>query len=404
MTAMKKLLPVLMLLAAATPAQAMSFGFDGYADLRLVFPESETSYLKGGLGKLRYGGGDTQFEFAGAVGQGHVLLTPEIMAIAVLRAEPEQRNFIDVLETYIRYRPVSTTAWRWSVKLGAFFPPFSLENSETGWNPYWTLTPSAINSWLGDELRTIGGEGALEWRNGSGTATFNAALFTRNDPAGVIIADRGWAMDDRPTGLFDHLREPDATLIAFGDTPPDTTPIFAEYDNRLGWYARAAWDDAMQWHVELARYDNRADPSAHHDDYFAWRTKFWSAGASYTLDEFTFLAQGMTGSTSIEPFEGFYSNTDFDAAYALAGWERGQWRLALRGDVFHTRNYTTHGAGRFGENGRALTFAASWFPTEWLRLTGEVLLIDSKRPERAIVAIAPQQTGTQTQLSVRIYF
>lgn len=401
---MKKILSILFLLAAAAPAHAMDFGFDGYADLRLVLPESETAYLKGGLGKLRYGGGNTKFEFAGAVGQGRVLLTPEIMAVAVVRAEPEQRNFLDVLETYVRYRPVSTTAWRWSVKLGAFFPPFSLENSELGWNPYWTLTPSAINSWLGDELRTIGGEGSLEWRSASGTATINAALFTRNDPAGVIMADRGWAMDDRPTGLFENFREPDATLIAFGDTPPDSTPIFAEYDNRLGWYARAAWDDAARWHVELARYDNLADPSAHQDDYFAWRTKFWSAGASYTLDEFTFLAQGMTGSTAIEPFAGFYSTTDFDSAYALAGWERDQWRLALRGDVFHTRNYTTFGAGFLGENGKALTFAASWFPKEWLRLTGEVLVIDSKRPERTVVGIAPQQTGTQTLLSVRIYF
>jgi hypothetical protein len=401
---MKKLLALLFLIATAAPAHAVTFGFDGSADLRLVMPESETAWLKGGLGKLRYGGGDTSVQFAGAIGQGHMLLAPEILAVAVVRVEPEQRRFLDVLEAYVRYRPVSTTAWRWSVKLGAFFPPFSLENSELGWNPYWTLTPSAINSWIGDELRTIGGEGSLEWRGDAGTATFNAALFTRNDPAGVILADRGWSMDDRPTGLFDHLREPDATLIALHADFPDDTPIFAEYDNRLGWYARAAWDDSMQWHVELARYDNRADPSAHEEDYFAWRTKFWSAGASWTLDEFTFLAQGMTGSTAIEPFEGFYSTTDFDAGYALIGWERGQWRLAARGDLFHTRNYTSFGAGHFGENGRALTFAASWFPEEWLRLTGEVLAIDSKRPERAIVGLAPEQTGTQTQLSVRIYF
>jgi len=25
-------------------------------------------------------------------------------------------------------------------------------------------------------------------------------------PAGTLLTDRGWALDDRPTGLLDHLR------------------------------------------------------------------------------------------------------------------------------------------------------------------------------------------------------
>lgn len=401
---MRKILFLFFLAVWAVPAQAMDFGFDGYGDLRIVAPGSETSWLKGGLGKLRYGDSDAGVKFAGAVGQGYALITPEVLAVGVVRVEPEQRRFFDVLEAYVRYRPVSTNAWRASLKLGAFFPPFSLENSELGWNPYWTLTPSAINSWIGDELRTIGGEGSLEYRSEDGTLTMTGALFTRNDPAGVIIADRGWSLDDRPTGLFDHLSEPDATLIALHADHPDDTPIFAEFDHRLGWYGGVSWDDSMQWHVELSRYDNRADPSAHQEDYFAWRTRFWSAGASYKTGEFTILSQAMTGDTAIEPFNDFYSITDFDSAYLLLGWERDNWRLAARGDVFHTRNHTTFGAGPFGENGRALTFAATWLPKDWLRLTGELLAVDSHRPERAITSVNPHQTEWQPQFSVRIYF
>ena len=52
-----------------------------------------------------------------------------------------------------RRRPVS-----WSVKAGAFFPTISLENDDLGWTSPYTLTPSAINSWIGEELRTIGSE------------------------------------------------------------------------------------------------------------------------------------------------------------------------------------------------------------------------------------------------------
>jgi hypothetical protein len=402
---MKRLLPLLLCLAPVPALAQIDYGASGYVDLRLVAPSDERSWLQGGLGKTRYGKGDSNFQFAGAVGQGYVLLTPEILAVAVLRIEPEQRTFFDALEAYVRYRPVSTTPWRWSVKGGAFFAPFSLENTELGWSSYWTVTPSAINSWFGDELRTIGGEGTLDWRTPEGTLEFIAAGFGWNDPAGVMMADRGWAMDDRPTGLLDHLREPDATLVLFGATPPDDTPIFKEFDSRVGWYAGVSWDDASRWHVELERYDNQADPSAHHEDYFAWRTRFWNAGASFKYDELTVLSQALTGDTEIAPAPGFTSTTDFDSAYLLLGWERDDWRVALRGDWFRTRTNTTFGPSpAFSENGDALTAAVSWLPRDWLRLTGEVLWIDSRRDERAIGGLAPRQSDTQLQLSARFYF
>lgn len=394
------------LLAGATPAcAALDYGFDGYLDLRLIAPGDQKSTAEGGLGKLRYGKDDSDFQFAALLGQGWVRFTPEVTAVVSLRAAPDQRTPFDPLEAYIRYRPVSTTPWRWSVKAGAFFAPFSLENTELGWSSYWTITPSAINSWFGDELRTIGGEGTLEWRRDDGTLTLMASAFGWNDPAGVMMADRGWSMDDRPTGLFDHLREPDTSVLLIGGVPPDTTPLFKEFDNRAGWYAGASWDDARQWHAEIIHYDNQANSSAHQEDYFAWRTQFWDAGFSARLDDnFTAIAQALAGTTTITPAPVFSSTTDFSSAFALIGWERGQWRLAARVDVFHTRTDTTFGASPFGENGTALTAAVSWLPKDWLRLTGEILSLDSKRAERLVAGMAPDQSETQAQFSARIYF
>lgn len=403
---MKKLLPLILALALPTSAAAqIDYGVSGYMDLRLVAPSDEPSWLQGGLGKTRYGNGDSDFQFAGLVGQGYVLLTPEILAVAVLRIEPEQRTFVDALEGYIRYRPVSTSPWRWSVKGGAFFAPFSLENTEVGWSSYWTITPSAINSWFGEELRTIGTEGTLDWRTPEGTLEVIAAGYGLNDPAGVMIADRGWTLSDRPSSLLDHLREPDNTLILFGDKPPDSTPIFKEFDDRVGWYAGVSWDDASRWHLELERYDNEADPAAHREDYFAWHTRFWNAGASYKFDAFTILSQALTGDTAIAPSPGFASTTDFDSAYLLLGWERDDWRVALRGDWFRTKTRTTFGPSpALSENGDALTGAVSWLPKDWLRLTGEVLWVDSRRDERAIGGLDPRQRDVQAQLSLRLYF
>src|ERR1700684_1539819 len=113
---MRKLLPLLFVLLGIAPAQAMDFDFEGYGDFRLVAPGDQRSWLDGGLGKLRYGKGDSDFQFAGAVGQGTVLFTPELMAVAVVRVAPNQQQFVAPLEAYLRYRPASTTQWRWSVK------------------------------------------------------------------------------------------------------------------------------------------------------------------------------------------------------------------------------------------------------------------------------------------------
>ena len=129
-----------------TAAYAVDFDFQGYLDLRAVAATQLRSYLDGGTGLLRFedDSSSTALHFAEAVGQLHAQITPEFSALAVARIEPEQRTLIDFLEAYARYRPVSTTAWRWSVKAGAFFPPISLENTDVGWTSYWTLTPSAI--------------------------------------------------------------------------------------------------------------------------------------------------------------------------------------------------------------------------------------------------------------------
>jgi hypothetical protein len=186
----------------------------------------------------------------------------------------------------------------------------------------------------------------------------------------------------------------------FGAPYPDSTVMFDEIDHRAGWYAGADWSDADDWRLQLFRYDNEADPAAHRNDYFAWRTDFWDVGFSKTWQDFTLLAQGLTGETIITPFPGFTSITEFDSAYGLLGWERDDWRVAARGDWFRTH---TGGNAFFSEDGYALTFAATWVPKDWLRLTGEILYVDSSRDERTIEGLAPNQSDTQGQLSVRFY-
>ncbi len=97
----------------------------------------------------------------------------------------------------------------------------------------------------------------------------------------------------------------------------------------------------------------------------------------------------MTGNTAIAPTASFRSTTDFDSAFVLLGWEQDEWRLAARAEEFHTRSHNSFGASpATGEYGTVMTFAASWLPNDWMKLTGELIALQSKRGERMISSLS----------------
>jgi hypothetical protein len=382
--------------------RAQEIQLDAFGDARVVAAPNQRSWRDGGLGKTRYGDGNVTPELGEISGIGTAQLLPELSSYAHVRYEPTQRYPVDVIEAYTRYRPVSTTPWRWSVKTGAFFPPISLENEGIGWTSLWTLTPSAINSWVGEELRTIGSEAQIEWRGIEHQLTATAALFGVNDPAGVLLADRGWSFNDRPTGLFDRSRLPDVTLRP-GQTAPIYSRPFQEIDGRVGWYAGLAWHWLDRGRLSILYYDNEGDPSATNGQ-FAWHTNFWSLGAETAIDDVVFKAQLMLGATEIAPL-GQSSRTDFEAAYVLVGWDLGNaWRLAGRVDQFHTSGYAPGGLIELSEQGHAGTVALTWRPFDWLRITGEVLYIDSDREQRELAGLPARSRAAQAQLAFRLFY
>ncbi len=267
-------------LAPVAPARALDFSIHGYGDIRLVGAPSQTSWVKGGLSKFRYGGPNA-FRFAEAVAEARLSLDDNFSLVGVLRAEPEDRDVVDPLEAYLLWHDAAgETGLSWSVKAGAFFPTISLENDDLGWTSPYTLTPSAINSWIGEELRTMGGEATLRWKTRSaGTFSVLGSINCCNDPAGILMADRGWAMDDRPTGLLERVRMPDASLRLFHAPVPGTTGEFLEIDKRLGWYGGLGWQMGDIGKLTVLRYDNQGDPADRSPRDTAWETKFWSFGA-----------------------------------------------------------------------------------------------------------------------------
>jgi hypothetical protein len=392
-----------LLVLFARPAEALDLTDDltvsGYGDLRAVAPSDQESWLKGGLGKFRYG--NNQNIGGEGVLQAELALGDAVHAVTVLRAEPQTPGVLDAMETYLRYDH-GGEAIGWSVKAGAFFPTLSLENDDLGWTSPYSLTPSAINSWIGDELRSIGSEGTLRWKNDLGTVSLTGALICCNDEAGIVMADRGWSMDDRPTGLFERVRLPSATMTLFHANPYARTGMFDEIDGQVGWYLGAAWQMPGIVKLTVSRYDNQGDPEAATATDQAWQTKFWNFGARTQVGSLVLIAEQLSGYTEVES-RGKENATKFQSGFLLASYDLGDWRVSAREDLFQTRRVGATNA-IWSEDGNAFTAVLSWSGLDGVRLTGEVISMHSRRGEYVPAGLDLGRNDTQIQFDSRFFF
>src|SRR5579859_2765045 len=391
------LLPMLLGIAdGAARAQGVDQDFDlhGYIQTGLVRTPSDLSPSDGGYGKLRWGGSghDPRLEPVIATGlvEGTATLPFDLRALIDVQYYPKQKSPLDLLDASVRWAPPAQGSWRWSGKLGAFFPPFGLENRDIGWSSPWTLTPSALASWVGEELRTIGGEGTIMWQGARDSFALTGAVYGWNDPAGVVLAVRGWDLGSPPLGLFGHIRLPN-------NPGPNYTPEFKEIDGSPGWYAGLSWQDPTIGRVQVYRYDNEADPRAERNDVYAWRTRFWEAGYTRGFGPFYVIAEGIKGDTQISPDGDGPFTTDFQTVYLLGGWTREAWRAALRLEQFSTDGFAA-------EHGRSLTATLNYQPEDWLRLTAEVSIVDSTSRARAAAGLGPRAIETEPQLGLQLSF
>jgi hypothetical protein len=370
-------------------------------DVRLVESNGRNSFMDGGFGKLRFDADDdglqlgrARLAWRGSPG-GNWHANVDLSAWSL-----NDHNVIDVTEAWLEWRPVPQSAWRSNLKIGAFYPPVSLEHRAPGWtNPY-TLSSSALNTWIGEELRTIGIAYELEHLGIADGGRFDwgvhAALFGWNDPAGVIVAYRGFALHDRQTPLFGRI----GTYASGARTQ---RVLFAEIDHRAGVHA-GAYVKHGGLELRALRYDNRGDPAAEKpsiEDY-AWDTRFNSLGLRYDGPRGTALiVQWLKGWTDVGP--GAHDRWVFETAFALVAQDVGQHRFAARYDDFRTRQTATIFPGPWGrERGDAFTFAWTWRWNKHVELTTEWLRIDSFYNKRARLGEAPDATERSLQMAVKL--
>jgi hypothetical protein len=374
-------------------------------DVRLVNSDGQKSFVNGGLGTLRF----DRTQSGLRLGRARFALSEAVGEVWSLRLDAsawgdDDRNPVDLTEAYLQFRPYPFAGFRFRLKAGAFYAPISLENRAAGWESPYTLSYSAINTWLGEELRTIGVEGQLDWLGTHTGHDFDLALvgglFGWNDPAGTVIATRGFDLSDRQTTLFGRVGSSDSG-------PLKPIELFHEIDGRPGYYAGVEGRYLDRVVIRALHYDNRADPSvfdsAIHNS--AWATHFNSVGLrAESASGWTFIAQWLDGETYSEPL-GMDMTWPFRARFALLSRQIRNHRLSIRYDSFAVDSGSDDGDG--AQHGHAWTAAyvfepdTHWPDVKW-KVTLEWLRVTSDAPYRAIeLGARSAATETQVQLAVR---
>src|SRR5262249_38873079 len=183
-------------------------------DVRYAHTDDERSWLDAGSGKFRYGAGTNGPADLFRLSQLSLLVDAEPVAALSAHvqlnvdAKPDEaglRSRADLIEAALVYHPDLAKHVRLRLRGGAFFPPISLEHTGPAWTTPYTITPSAANTWIGEEVRAVGVEGALVLKWERDEVRILGAGFGSNDPSGTLLAWRGWGLHDRQTGFGDRL-------------------------------------------------------------------------------------------------------------------------------------------------------------------------------------------------------
>jgi len=396
-----------------------------WADMRLVSADGEKTWLDDGFGKLRYGG-ERRLDAAQVAVQWKPRLTDTLSAYVVAQSVSGAEHPAGIEEAYLKWRPlpVITPAgvYHSTFRAGQMFPPVSMEHDGVGWTPSRTLTPSAINSWIGEEVLVEGVEAAVTTQAGDHTLGATVGVFSKDDTAGTILSWRGWALHDISSAENTELplpAGPQGYKRIFGAYQAYDSKPYDEVDTRLGYYARLDWRPPAAVAFNLEFYDNLGDPNAVRNAQWGWATRFWNLGAQYTLsDRDTLISQYMIGGTHM----GFPINANnlyaiavnFDSAYLMLthdlspggdGQDRDGMgaRLSARVDYFGAKDLSWKGIDDNTDKGYALTVA-------WLRpLTAHVdfalegVRVWSVHPARVTLMLDPHQAQTQLQMAFKLH-
>ncbi len=399
-------------------AAAGDLTVNGFVAVSGLGISSQPSWREGGFGRFVLGAEDPDDDEIFGLGQLHVALDwqPSPFFGTYLhvtgRAEPSQveGDEVGVIEAYLHASIPAGASGSVELQLGHFILPTSRENTEFAWSSPYTLTFSALNTWIGEEMRLTGLLTHYDVAvSGQSNLRFGASAFGGNDTNGALLAWRGWAMGDRLTSFGELVPLPPIDSLqsggAFATQRDDgTRPYGDDLDDRIGWAGFLRWQRTDRAVLQYTRLDNRGDRELHEGEY-AWRTELDLFGLELRPHEsFTLIGEFLDGSTGMGDPLAFNVQADIESAYLLASWNPGRFRTTVRYDTFETVDVDGSGADNNNEDGEAWTLAFFWEPRDTLRLGLELVDLQAERPAALDVGADPNTDATSVQFEVRYYF
>jgi hypothetical protein len=384
-------------------------------NVRLSATSGEESWVDGGYGKLGTSGGGDGLRIKPQIGEINLAWQPRfswsLSATVVGTLQGGERPEAGLEQAYVSFRPMRGERHRISARAGLLWPSVSLEHEGADWHVRDTITPSAINSWIGEEVRPLAAEITASTFAGEHQLSATAAVFAANDTSGTLLAIRGWALHDRTTLAFRRQPLPPLEEEYRDYQAPFTHPLLdvgPGFAKRPGYYAKLSWQPPVPVRFELFRYDNRADPEAVNAEIeWGWRTHFNHAGAIAKLGASTELkVQALAGRTRMGMVEDDrrWFDTRFRSAFAMLTQAIGKFGLAGRIDAFDVRNHGSLWDDEYDDTGWAATVAGK---REWTPFTGVIELahVSSKREDRhEHLGLAARQRQTSLQAELRLHW
>lgn len=402
-----------LLLAVAT-AYSAEIKLHGILDIRATSASTLDSYVDGGYGKFTsHDGENVSLAQAGSelIIEWDTGITANIVANAY---SDENETIIGITEAFLKYRSLpNNSGYRWQTKAGIFYPEISLENNAYAWASRNTLNSSAVNTWLGEEIRVLGSELALtrlgKFNDSDFDLTFAATAFVNNDPAGAMLSWHGWNIGNRQTLWTDSRVIPDFRARMPGydlNAQAEKSDPFLELDDNWGFHVRSKVRFHRKGQLTLGYYDNKATPYMEENGQYGWRTRFTHVGFSWRLpNAYEFTAQFLTGDTLMQsPARRDVVNNDYASGYVAVSKRIKKHRVTLRLEEFSiTDNDQTVGDNN-NEYGKSATANYTYrYSKPWL-LSVEYNWINSHRPARMYTNQPANVVERQWQFAARYFF
>ncbi|MDN4503539.1 hypothetical protein QX776_14090 [Alteromonadaceae bacterium BrNp21-10] len=346
------------------------------------------SWMEGGVGVLRFNR-DDRFKVTQGIMQVSADVLADISFDAVAAYYPDGDSHLGFTEAYLTYAPLSA-GLKHQVRVGMFYPKMSLENVDIGWTSPFTYSFSAINSWIAEELRTVGAEWSIT-RSGRAhhsphSFTAVASLYRANDPVGTLLSWRGWALHNRQTTLNENVYFAD--YFQFQNRPvvfPDYLKPIEETDGRWGYYLGVQWRYLKSTDVRAYYYDNNADPlSIETNMQYGWDTRFTSVAIQHKFtSSFRVLAQWLDGVT----YMGDINNgtfAEYNSWYLLGSYKWQNHRFSLRYDHFDVTDIDNNPMDPNDSNGHSITAAWRHNLNKHWNVGAEWLMVDSDNENRTL--------------------